>query len=212
MARALDFLDYCTLPHSTIVTPEAGGYYSVTPAFAGTAVGWALTDVTVRVQRDSDGAFWDGAVWDGEGWLAASGVDLWSYVLPTLDEGSYTLRARGMAEPPDPSPAEATFTMDTTVPLTPTLITPTGSLLLRTPLLTFRWEPLVDGGAPLTYQLAVGARLFETSKTVFTTTLLSDVYTWRVRAVDAAGNVGPWSLEATFAVDVAQVYLPLVLR
>ena len=212
MVHALDYLDYCLQPHTTIVTPQAGSYYSTTPTFAGTAVGWTLSAVSVQVQRDSDGTFWDDSRWGGETWLAPDGVDSWRYVLPTLDEGSYTLRARGMAELPDPSPAEATFTMDTTAPLTPTLITPTGSLLLRTPLLALRWEPLVDGGAPLTYQLVIGSQLFETTETVFTTTLLSDVYTWRVRAIDAAGNVGPWSLEATFEVDVTQVYLPLVLR
>ena len=212
MARALNYLSYCTLPHSSIVLPQAGGYYSVTPALAGTAIGWTLSGVKVQVQRRSDDAFWTGVIWGTETWLTPAGVDAWHYGLPALLEGEYTVRSRAEAEQVEAEPAVVSFTMDTTSPLTPTLITPTGSLLLRTPLLTFRWEPLADTGSPLTYYLEVGSRLFETSGTELVTALPSGTYTWRVRAIDAAGNVGPWSLDAVFEVDVEQVYLPLVFR
>ena len=76
MARALDYLSACQLPDTAIALPQAGGAYSVTPAFTGSALAWGLTGVSVQVQRDdavSGVAFWNGAglgcgdVADGDG-------------------------------------------------------------------------------------------------------------------------------------------------
>ena len=196
----------------TIATPQAGAYYSVTPAFAGTAAGSFLDQVTVQVQRDSDGTYWDASGWSDAIWLAVDGVESWTYALPLLSDGGYTLWAQAYGGDFISSPAVVTFTIDTTAPLTPTLITPTGGLLVPAPVVTFEWESLIDSGTPLTYQLAVDAEVFETSEPTFVRTLFGRMHTWRVRAVDAVGNVGPWSLEATFEVDVKQVFLPIVLR
>ncbi|HOU12517.1 MAG TPA: N-acetylmuramoyl-L-alanine amidase [Anaerolineae bacterium] len=214
LARALDFLDACMTPDTTILTPQAGGAYSVTPPFAGSALGWGLTGVTVQVQRASDGAYWTGGGWGAATWLAAAGTTAWSYPLPTLTiEGQYTVTARAAINVQvDPAPALATFTYDVTPPLTPTLITPTGGVFLRTPSLVFQWTAPEDVGSPLAYQLDVGMRVFSAPTTIYTAALPTGVYTWRVRAVDAAGNVGPWSLSDVFEVEVKQVFLPLALR
>ncbi len=214
MARALDFLAACKMPDTSILTPQAGGAYSVTPAFAGSALGWGLTGVTVQVQRGSDGAYWTGATWGAATWLAAAGVASWSYPLPTLTlEGNYTVTARAAINAQfDPTPALATFTYDVTPPLTPTLITPTGGVFLRTPSLVFRWTVPENAGSPLAYHLDVGVRVFNAPATTYTATLPTGVYTWRVRAVDAAGNAGSWSTTGVFEVEIEQVFLPLVLR
>ncbi len=211
MARALDFLGACAIPETFIVTPQAGAAYNVTPPLTGTAQGWALTAVTVQMQRGSDGKFWNGAAWGAATWLTATGTTAWNYALPVLTvEGNYTVTARAQGMQLDPTPALAVFTYDVTPPLSPTPITPTGGVFLRTPALVFRWNAPEDKGSPLTYQLEVGTRVFHASTTVYTAALSTGRYTWRVRAVDAAGNVGPWSLSADFAVEVEQVFLPLV--
>ena len=144
--------------------------------------------------------------------------------MPTLsDEGLYTVTARAESTHDgslwlDPTPALATFTYDVTPPLTPTLITPTGGVFLRTPVLVFRWTAPVDTGSSLGYQLEVVAqanaavRVYTTPATTYTTTLPTGVYTWRVRAIDAAGNAGPWSMIGSFEVEVEQVFLPLLMR
>ena len=227
MTRALDDLSACLMPDTTIAIPQASGAYSVTPAFTGSAYAWGLTGVSVQVQRADPGdvgAFWTGADWGTAMWLTATGTSPWSYLLPTLiDEGLYTVtaRAESMREGSvwlDPTPAVATFTYDVTPPLTPTLITPTGTLFLRTPLLVFQWTAPEDTGSPLSYQLEVVAqadaavRVYNVSTTMYTATLPTNVYTWRVRAIDAAGNAGPWSNTAVFAVEVEQVFLPAVMR
>ena len=224
MARAVDYLAACLTPDTAIATPRASGAYSVTPAFAGSALAWGLAGVSVQVQRASDGAFWNGASWGVSTWLSATGTSSWSHPLPTLTgEGDYTVRARAESTRDgsvwlDPTPATATFTYDVTPPLTPTLITPSGSIFLRTPSLVFRWIAPEDVGSALAYHLEITAltdlrvRLYDVSATTFTTTLPTGVYAWRVRAIDAAGNVGPWSASAFFEVEVEQVFLPLVMR
>jgi N-acetylmuramoyl-L-alanine amidase len=223
MARALNYLSACSTPETTITTPQSSGAYSITPAFAGSASGWELTGVSVQVQRASDGAYWTGASWGTATWLTATGTSSWNYPLPVLaDEGDYIVRARAVSTRDgsvwlDPTPATATFTYDVTPPLTPTLITPTGGVFLRTPSLVFAWTAPEDLGSPLAYQLEVSAhtgsvRHCNTSTTTFETTLPTGVYAWRVRAVDAAGNVGPWSASAVFELEVEQVFLPLVMR
>ncbi len=224
MARAVDYLSACLTPDTTITTPQASGAYSVTPAFAGSAYAWGLAGVSVQVQRTSDSAYWNGTSWGAATWLSATGTSSWSYPLPPLtDEGAYTVTACAASTRDgsvwfDPTPATATFTYDITPPLTPTLITPTGGVFLRTPLLRFQWAAPEDSGSPLAYHLEVGAhtgssvRLYNASTTTFTTTLPTDVYTWRVRALDAAGNAGPWSDPGVFEVEIKQVFLPLVMR
>ncbi len=218
MARAVDYLAVCMEPDTTIATPRASGAYSVTPTFAGSASGWGLAGVSVQVQRASDSAYWNGASWSAATWLSATGTSSWSYPLPPLtEEGDYTVTARAASTRDsvvwyDPTPATAIFTYDVTPPLTPTLITPTGGIFLRTPSLVFQWTAPEDSGSALGYHLDVGTRVYTAPTTTYTATLPTGIYTWRVRAVDAAGNVGPWSDAGVFEVEVEQVFLPLVMR
>ncbi|MGC9393357.1 MAG: N-acetylmuramoyl-L-alanine amidase [Anaerolineae bacterium] len=225
MTHTLDYLSACLMPDTTIATPQASGAYSVTPAFTGSAFAWGLTGVSVQVQRgDAEDAFWTGTSWGVPTWLTATGTSSWSYPLPTLtEEGDYTVTARAESIREgsawlDPTPAQVTFTYDVTPPLTPTLITPTGGVFLRMPLLVFQWTAPEDDGSALAYRLEIVAhagaavRVYDVPTTTYAATLPTGVYTWRVRAIDAAGNAGPWSDVALFEVEVEQIFLPSVMR
>ena len=215
MAAALDFLDACGMD-TTIVSPEANTIYNIVPPFTGTAVGDGVS-VGVQVRRESDAAFWDGADWDTGGsgtaatWLTASGSLSWTYPLPALDDGAYTLWARAVTAQPDPSPAEVAFVYDATPPLTPTLITPTGGVVMRGLNPMLRWAAVSDTDSALHYTIWLDGAIYTTTATVYTATLAMPTnalrlpHQWRVQATDAANNVGPWSTMATFMVVVAPV-------
>lgn len=213
MAATLDFMDECAQPPDTrITTPQAGGYYSRTPAFAGAALGPGITRVEVQVQR-ADGAFWDGAAWGAATWLTATGALTWSYPLLPLADAVYTLSARAIAPQPAPAPAVVAFSHDATPPLSPTQLEPQGEFAQEVTLL--QWAPPPDTGSPLTYQVDLNGELYTTSTPQWPVTLGEGEHRWRVRAVDAAGNVGPWSAEAALKIAFPRPYvryIPLLLR
>ncbi|MBN1875965.1 MAG: N-acetylmuramoyl-L-alanine amidase [Anaerolineae bacterium] len=220
MARALDFLDACTLVTVRILSPQAGSIYSRTPAFAGTAAGVDLARVEVQVQAEN-GAFWDGAAWGVGAWLTATGTFSWTYPLPVLADGEYTLTAWAATSHLTSQPAGVVFTLDATPPLTTTIITPTGSVTLMLP--TLQWEAPPDTGTPLVYQVEIAGTLHQTldrfsdlsGTFLLLPNLSSDTYIWHVRALDVAGNIGPWSEWAMFEVipsSMSRVYLPVILR
>jgi len=217
MAKALDFLDQCvdSRPETGITAPAVDSYHASAPAVTGWASGAAVQRVDAQLQRHSDSTFWNGSGWEGSpAWLAASGTASWSYALPALSDGGYTLQARAWASASefDATPAVVTFTLDTLPPQAPTLITPTGGITLTGVSTYMAWGAPADVGSPLHYQLAINAMTRTVESTHYTAALGSGSYRWRVRAVDAAENAGPWTGEAAFAVEVPSVYLPLVVR
>ncbi|MBN1179877.1 MAG: fibronectin type III domain-containing protein [Anaerolineae bacterium] len=115
MARVLGFLGECTvLPLQTaIAAPENGAFYETPPAVSGTASGGSgVAAVEVSLCRQSDGLCWDGAGWiSATTWLSATGTTAWSYTLPALAEGEYTVqaRARDAEGYVDPTPAAVSF-------------------------------------------------------------------------------------------------------
>ena len=206
MAAALDFLDECVnWVDTTITSPEVDGIYNVVPPFAGTAVGEGIS-VTVQVRRETDAAYWTGGAWGAATWLTASGSLAWTYPLPALDDGAYTVWAQAVGVQTNASPAEVAFVYDATPPRTPTLITPTGGIIVPTFTPVLRWSAVVDSGSPLSYAVWLDGNIYTTPHTLYTTTLSIPTHTlmiphqWRVRAVDAAGNRGPWSTLGLFVV------------
>jgi hypothetical protein len=109
-------------------------------------------------------------------------------------------------------PSQVGFTLDTVPPPTPTLVTPTQGITLTGLTVTLQWTLSPDDGAPLAYDLALDGITRTVGSDTYTASVSSGSHAWRVRAVDAAGNIGPWSSEATFNVERATVFLPLLLR
>lgn len=213
LAHALTFLDACAPLELAIVTPRDGSYFNAPPAFTGTVQGGEVTHVDVQVQRASDAAVWDGAAWlSSPTWLSATGTTAWSYALPSLGEDVYTLRARAVGVVSTTTPAQVSFMLDATPPLTPTLITPTGGITLTQLKVGLQWSPPEDVGSPLAYHVVLDGVIWGVAGTQYTVTALSGAHYWLVRAVDAAGNIGPWSATETFTVVLQHVYLPLVLK
>ena len=97
--------------------------------------------------------------------------------------------------------AVRTFTLDTVAPTTaPTLSAPANNSIALTQKPTFTWVA-VSGAAR--YEIRYGTDVDLSSVTPIsvaavsytpTTNLLNTTYFWQVRALDAAGNPGPWSV------------------
>jgi hypothetical protein len=213
MQAALAFLDAGGPVFVDINTPDAGGYYKTTPGFQGIAGGADLVRVEVQVERAIDRYYWDETDWlTSTAWLPTSGTSAWSYVLPPLAEGGYTLRARAVGAETVTTPVEAAFLLDTTAPLTPAVITPTGAITVTGPLVQLRWQAPSDVGAPLHYEVAVDSHIYTTTVASYLASPVPGTHAWRVRAVDAAGNEGLWSGWSAFQAEMHQVFLPLGLR
>ncbi|MGC9520559.1 MAG: N-acetylmuramoyl-L-alanine amidase [Anaerolineae bacterium] len=212
VAKAFSFLDACGTIETTIVAPENGRYYNVTPALRGTAQGVDLTAVQLQLQR-SDGAYWTTSGWteDNE-WFSANGTEDWFYFMP-LSEGSYSLSAQAVGARTDDSPATAAFGIDIKAPLAPTVITPTAGVLITGPVVSLLWREPADLGSPLSYDIAVDNTVINGVKvTPYLGSFRRGSHLWRVRTVDAAGNASPWTSWHAFEVFVEEAFLPLVLR
>jgi hypothetical protein len=115
------------------------------------------------------------------------------------------------------------FEVDTDVPVAPTLISPIGGIWLTNASVDFQWSTVTfaDEGtrkkegqsvilSPVRYVIQVDtnssftAPIAEETLTVNTTTigLSEDIFHWRVRAYDLAGNVGPFAAHETFGIDL----------
>ena len=146
--------------------------------------------------------------------------------IPSLPDGSWHWRARGFdnggAFGPwvEFSPAGASFFIDETPPSAPTPPYDPSSTTVRGPAskqsVGFGWGQAVDAGPPLplTYFLDVSFDPSFATVDIATTTLSTTFsaslsatdqdYYWRVRATDAAGNVGPFAGPFTFKVQVEE--------
>jgi hypothetical protein len=235
MERAMTFLGACAIgPQTAIEIPVDSAGYRDLPTVAGTAVGPEIATVWLQLARLSgDGAhrqhhtaveaYWTGEAWGAtEAWFPAVGTATWTYDLPPLEEGSYRLRADATREASGPDAeqgaAEATFFVDWTPPVTPTVITPTGGVTLVGPVVLLDWVVAPDAGSPVHFELTIDQRTVDITPGVDITpyrvspALGPGDHRWRLRAVDAAGNASPYSGWAHFHVEVVQVFLPLVAR
>jgi hypothetical protein len=122
------------------------------------------------------------------------------------------------------------FEVDTDVPAAPTLTSPVGGVWLTNTSVDFQWSAVTFGGnnnqkklgfegtkgqggiplSPVRYVFQVDTNSSFASPIVVDTlttnstneTLSEDIYYWRVRAYDLAGNEGPFSSTENFGVDV----------
>ncbi|MFC1926574.1 hypothetical protein ACFLWV_02360 [Chloroflexota bacterium] len=172
--------------------------------------------LTYELQVDNNPEFSSPAV--DESGLVGSFFD----VLVTLPDGTYYWRVRAV-DGVIPSNVGAwsevwSFTVDTTAPAVPALISPPDGALLNddTPMLD--WGDVSDISG-VTYDLHVQAIGLSVSFDVYDLddsffdiilALDDDAYTWWVRAVDGMGNVGDWSGARWFTVDTTDPLAPIL--
>ena len=100
--------------------------------------------------------------------------------------------------------AKGTFTLiDNNPPTQIQLVSPPNGSSLGTSTVTLSWESATDSESGVDhYELSISGRIYTVLGTSKSLPLSHGNYSWRVRAVDAAGNAGPWSEEWTFSVNV----------
>ncbi len=215
--RSLTYLSACAAtlePDTGIAAPQAGAVYSSTPVVTGWGWGEGLRRVELQVYGAFSGTFWSGSDWAVQPvWITTTGTVSWTYGLPALTDGVYTLTARAVATQTDSTPAEMAFTVDTLPPAAPVPVTPTGGVsvtLLNVPL---QWAAVSDPAGVVFYQVQVdGVTGTWGLSNVVTVPLSVGEHRWQVRAMDAVGNVGGWSDEVVFTAAPRLLYLPLVYR
>jgi hypothetical protein len=119
--------------------------------------------------------------------------------LAALADGSHTFRVRATdaAGNTDTTPAVRTFTVDTQAPNTTITSGPSGNTTDRTP--TFRFSSSEPTGA--TFQCRLDSAAFSACSSPKTySTLAFGSHTFRVHAIDAAGNVDPSPATRNFTV------------
>jgi len=119
------------------------------------------------------------------------------------------------APPPPPPPPG-----DNTPPPTPLLVSPTNGTITNDNTQTFKWSAVSDPSG-VTYTLQVDNDSDFTSPEINPSDLIDNAYTpsylaeenysWRVRAVDGAGNLGDWSTVWTLLIDTTAPAAPDLL-
>ncbi|MGH2593939.1 MAG: N-acetylmuramoyl-L-alanine amidase, partial [Anaerolineae bacterium] len=215
MSRAIAFLDDCvasTGPDTSITSPSDGAAYNTLPAFNGIAGGPGGIS-SVQVALLSGTQYYNGSTFvPVETWLAAAGTVTWNYVLPSLPDGDYALKARAIAPGPltDAIPAAITFTIDTVPPDIPTLLTPIDGAVIPTRALTFTWTGS-GGPSGFDFELDGVVKTLKSPTPSLTRNVTEGVHTWRVRAFDRAGNYSNWSAPTTFTVDTIPPGVPTLI-
>jgi hypothetical protein len=153
-------------------------------------------------------------------WLEAEATGLTNnfYTVPYLyDEDEWYWRVRAIDGAGNPGDYEnGVFRLDTEPPRrTPLLRSPSNNLLTNDPTPSFDWSSVSDP-CGVTYTLEIVGALTKEKLLASDYTLGSDealasgTYTWRVRAVDNAGNEGAWSKNFTLTVDLTSPILEVL--
>lgn len=124
-----------------------------------------------------------------------------------LEEGVYRWRVRGENDKSNTDYTERVLTIDLTPPSPPELLGPTNDSLASVPVL-LRWSADINNSINDTvyiYQDSLLGNLVQKKFTLntsysFKDTTSSSLYYWRVRSVDKAGNVSPYSAFRRFKV------------
>jgi PGF-pre-PGF domain-containing protein len=130
----------------------------------------------------------------------------WTRPDPGYLDGSYYWKVVAINQEGENESVVWSFTVDTQAPSAPTLVSPTDGTTTDDTTPTFDWSDVTDPSG-VTYTLEIIGRLTKTGLTTSTYTLtsgeaLSDGdYSWRVRAIDNAGNGSDWS--ETWSLTVA---------
>ncbi len=123
-----------------------------------------------------------------------------------LNDGPHTLKARAIDNVGlfDATPADYTWTIDTTPPASPSLIAPAhGSTISNMQSVTLTWNAVASAdlaGYKVDFNGVVADAGNATTYVV--EALANDVYTWTVAAYDTLGNTSPFAGAAAFTMNV----------
>ncbi len=143
------------------------------------------------------------------------------YTTPTLAENTYFWRVRSKDSVDNWGSWSTTwsFTIDTTAPSVPTLASPENNFETsdNTPYLdwlevadTYEYQVQVDTSDSFPSPIINVGGTVDTYYQI-SSSLSDDVYFWRVRGVDLAGNVGEWSTVRSFIIDTVGPIAPLLV-
>jgi hypothetical protein len=131
---------------------------------------------------------------------------------PVTADGTYTFEVRATDPAGNVSAAgSGTYVLDTTAPAAPVVTQPTGPGRSHTPQIAFTSEAGTTGSCKLTHGTTVlsDAAPCSSPTTLSLTGLPDGAYALSVRAVDAAGNVGPAGT-ATYVLDTTAPAAPVM--
>jgi hypothetical protein len=151
----------------------------------------------------------------------ASGVGPSTWTTATLAQVTYYWRVRAVDGTGDASDWSTpwSFTVDTTAPGVPTLVSPAAGAKTNNTTPTLDWSDLTDPSG-VTYSLQVATNSSFTTPVVnvsgitvsqYTTPALSaGIYYWHVKTVDGAGNASAWTTGRSFTIDTTPPGVPLL--
>jgi hypothetical protein len=150
----------------------------------------------------------------------ASGLATSQYTTSVLTQGTYYWRVKAVSGTGNASDWSApwSFTVDTTAPPVPTLVSPASAAKMNNTTPTLDWSDVTDpSGVTYTLQVATSSAFttlvvnvagIAASEYTVSPALAAATYYWRVKAVDGAGNVSSWATARTFTIDLTAPAVP----
>jgi predicted phage tail protein len=208
------FIVASVIPSSVVLTAPANALLTTntTPAFQWNPATGGTT-FTYEIQIDNNNTFASPEV---QTVVAATSFTPGA----PLADGLYYWRVRAINEQAAMGPYSMmrTFTVDTTPPAAPTLLNPANGAAVTTLTPTFSWVMSPTATRYILEWDTTGVfslpRAYSAASTAFTppAPLVSTVIYWRVRAVDAAGNVSAPSAARTLTINTPTNVAPLPNR
>ena len=127
----------------------------------------------------------------------------YTWSVPAINSSAVRVRAvaTDLAGNAGQDDSNANFTIDSTAPSVPTLLSPANGTITNTATVTFRWSDESASGAT-SYTLNVGAAFYTVTTTSQAVALPADgTYSWTVRSIDAVGNASAYATAWTIRLD-----------
>jgi len=189
----------------TLQLPENGTHTSDNTPYFQWIGGSNATSHRIRVDNDSDFSSPE---------IDQSGLTENNYTPTTgLADGQYWWKVTAINEDGQADSDVWTFTVDTTPPSAPVLVSPENGENVQDKTPTLTWNAVSENSTPVLYYLAMSDNSefpYENENsgwitgTEYTTSTLENgtVWYWRVRAKDNVGNTGEWSETRWFRVVI----------
>jgi hypothetical protein len=207
----------------TVATPEPVATLSGQPAGI-VSYSYAFIDVDGQDQYGQEVVSFkyklDNGTWSDE---IAAGLD--AIVLTGLSDGLHTVYVIGKNDAghwqAEADATTASWTVDTTAPQAPILISPANNTETNQNTVALDWSDVSDPSG-VSYEVQIDDNsgfasptdVFWLDESTYTTTALADgTWYWRVRAKDGASppNKGEWSAVSSFTVDTAAPAAPTLI-